>query len=92
MVQSMYAPGTDEGCTALGSESCPYLSNPLKSLFTSQTQVQIDNCAATVLPKATSDQANYIYVALPSAAGAGGVDVNLSSPKATWYKCDHLHQ
>jgi hypothetical protein len=86
LVQSMYAPEPSESCAVLGNEACSYLTNPLKSLLSSQAQAEIDGCVAAVLPKATADNANYIYVDVPNAVGG----INLSSPKATWYKCSNL--
>ena len=82
----MYAPAPEESCAVLGNDSCSYLTNPLKSLLSSQAQAQIDDCVAAVLPKATADKADYIYVDVPNAVGG----INLSSPKATWYKCSNL--
>jgi hypothetical protein len=86
IVQSMYAPAPGESCTVLGNDACSYLTNPLKSLLSSQAQAQIDGCVATVLPKAAADKADYIYVDVPNAV----VGINISSPKATWYKCSNL--
>lgn len=79
MVKSSFAPEANEGCSELGTTTCPYFNNPFKSV--------LDSCVEHVLPQADAANADYIFVDEPSVRVGG---MNTSAPVAHWYRCPAL--
>lgn len=81
MVHSNFAPEANEGCSEIGSKTCPYFNNPFKTVR--------ESCVEHVLGQANAAQADYIFVNEPSVKVGG---MNTSAPVAHWYRCTSLAQ